>query len=218
VRSLINPGHGTAAAAGALLVAERPPLDETAPPNAADTAAGLAEATRRGRPFTRGNAAAKGKKPALCLLAVPLEACDPRYRAAMRQANAYRQRRCRETAVSCGGTLGAGPSAMFASSARALAASVVLNTLAGELLAAGDVKAASAMFATAARLGDSSRQQELTAVGLAERDRASRPRAPGERRPWELTDEEIAAAAASDEQVVTESSATPSSPQMEATS
>ena len=183
--SIIRTAHGAAAAGGALLVAETPPLDESPAPNPCDTAEGLATAKRRGKPYTKGNTCAKNRRPALCLLAVPLTQADPRYRTAMRQANAYRQRRCRELAIAHGGTLGAGPSAMLASSGRALAASVVLNTLAGEALATGDAKAAADLFATAARLADSSRSQELTAVALAERDAKARPASPA-RTPWLL--------------------------------
>jgi hypothetical protein len=174
---ILRTAHGNGAAA--LLRAELPPLDEEPPPNADDTAHGLAETKRRGKPFTRGNKAAENRKPALCMLGVPLDAADPRYRSALRQANAYRQRRVRETAIACGGELGAGPSAMFASSGRALAASVVLYALAGELLAAGKTKEAADLFATASRLGDSSRQQELTAIALAEREAKARAKTRG---------------------------------------
>lgn len=169
---LLRAAHGEGA--GALLRAERPPLDEMLPPNAEDTGRGLAAATRRGRPFTPGNAAAANRKPMLCRLGVPLDTADPRYRSALRQAESYRKRRVRETAIAYGGTLGAGPCACFASAARALAASVVLNALAGEALGAGRAKDAADLFATAARLADSARQQELTAVALAEREAAAR--------------------------------------------
>lgn len=178
MRSILNPAHGTAAEGGAILVAEDVPLDERPPLNAADTAEGLAETKRRGKPFTRGNKAAQNRKPGLCMLGVPLDTADPRYRSAMRKANSYRQRRVRETAVACGGYLGAGPAAMFASSARALAASTVLYTLAGEALAAGRTAEASSLFTAAAGLGEKARSQELTAVGLAEREAKARPKKP----------------------------------------
>lgn len=170
----LRKAHGRGSAA--ILRAEDTPLDERPPPNAADTEEGLANAKRRGKPFTRGNRAAADRKPALCMLGVPLETSDHRYRSAMRKANAYRQRRVRETAVACGGYLGAGPAGMFASSARALAASTVLYALAGEALAAGKTKEAADLFTAAAGLGEKARSQELTAVGLAEREAKSRPR------------------------------------------
>jgi len=158
---ILRSAHGTGA--GALLRAERPPLDEHRPLNAEDTAAGLALRAQRGRPFQRGNQAAKGRKPTLCALGVPVESSDPRYRRAMRKARAYMQRRARELAIQHGGDLGAGPSAMLAHAARATAASVLLYELGSKTLDA-------ALFAQAARLADSARQQELTAVALAERE------------------------------------------------
>lgn len=164
---ILRSAHGTGA--GALLRAERPPLDEQRPLNAADTAAGLALRAQRGRPFQRGNQAAKGRKPSLCALGVPVDTADPRYRKALRKGRRYMQRRARELAVMHGGELGAGPSAMLAHAARATAASVLLYELAGETLDA-------ALFAQAARLADSARQQELTAVALAEREAEARPK------------------------------------------
>lgn len=164
---ILRSAHG--AGADALLRAECPPLDELPPLNAADTAVGLALRAGRGRPFERGNKAAVGRKPALALLGVPIEASDPRYRRALRKANAYRQRRVRELAIMHGGELGAGPSAMLANSALALAASRVLYEL-------GSVTLDPATLKQAAALADSARQQELTAVALAEREAAARPK------------------------------------------
>ena len=172
----IRTAHGKGAPA--VLRAENVPIDELAPLNADDTGTGLTIARRRGMPFTKGNTAAANRKPALCQLGVPLDTADPRYRSAMRKAERYRARRVRETAIAHGGHLGAGPSAMFASAARALAASIVLNLLAGETLAAGDTKAAADLFKAAASLADSSRQQELTAVGLAAREATAKPKDP----------------------------------------
>lgn len=172
----IRTAHGKGASA--VLRVEAMQLDELPPMNAEDTGQGLAMARRRGAPFTKGNKAAANRKPALCQLGVPLDTSDPRYRSAMRKAERYRARRVRETAVAHGGHLSAGPSAMFASAARALAASIVVNLLAGETLAAGDTKAAADLFKVAASLADSSRQQELTAVGLAAREAAARPKDP----------------------------------------
>ena len=68
---------------------------------------------------------------------------------------------------------------MLASSARALAASVVLEGLAAEAPATGQTKDAAALFLQAAALADKSRQQELTAVALAEREASARPRPSG---------------------------------------
>lgn len=175
--SLERTAHGKGASA--LVRIERPPVEEFGPLNAADTAHGLALAKRRGRPFVAGNAAAVGRKPSLCLLGVPLEGSDPRYRAAMRKANAYRQRRVREIAVSHGGVVGAGPCAMLAAAARAMAASIVLHELAGEALATGANDDATKLFVAAAQLADKARGQELTAEALADRDAKARARAVG---------------------------------------
>lgn len=175
--SILRTAHGNNSKA--LLVAERPPIDELPPLNAGDTEEGEALAAGRrnggtpGSPFKPGNKMAAGRKPSLCLLGVPVTTSDPRYRSALRKANTYRQVRIRELATQHGGHLGAGPSAMLASSARALASSILLNELGAEALAAGTAKAirnASGLLALAARLADSSRQQELTAVALAERE------------------------------------------------
>lgn len=168
----IRTAHGTGA--NALLRVEQKPLDELRPLNAEDTVEGLAQAKRRGRPFEKGNRAAENRKPALALLGVPLTSTDPRCRAALRQANSLRQRRVRELAIAHGGFLGAGPCSMLGSAARALAASTLLYTLATEAVAAGKVDQASKLFAQSAKLADMARQQELTAVGLAEREARSR--------------------------------------------
>ena len=166
----LRTAHGTGA--DALLRAETPPLDEVPPLNAAHTAIGLALAAARGKPFVPGNRAAENRKPALALLGVPVETSDPRYRKALRKAASYRSRRVRELAVMHGGTIGAGPCAMLASAALALAASRVLYELAGERL---DPK----LFVQAARLADSARAQELTAVALASREAEGRKLALG---------------------------------------
>lgn len=162
---ILRTAHGTAA--DALLVAERPPVDELRPLNAADTEQGLAEAKRRGRPFTLNNKAAANKRTALARMAPEVPTADPRYRKALRSARRYVQRRIRELAVQHGGHLGSGPCAGLTSAGLALAASRVLHELAAETLDP-------ALFVSAARLADSARQQELTAVALAERESAAR--------------------------------------------
>ena len=178
-RALLVNAHG--AAAKALLVTERPPLDEETPLNADDTSRGLAEASRRGRPFTKDNLAAANRKPVLALLGVSLASADPRCTLALRRANRLRQRRVRELTVQHGGYLGAGPCSMLGSAARALAASTVLYALAAEALAEGRTKDAAELFKDSAKLADSARQQELTAVALAAREGEARTkRGPGD--------------------------------------
>ncbi len=179
---ILRTAHGDQA--GALLVAERPPLDEIPAPNADDTARGLAEAKRRGRPFQPGNAAARGRRPMLA--AIGIDAADPRFRRCLKLADRYRQRRVRELAIQHGGYLSAGAAALLGSSARALASSLVLHELADELLKVGSSKgnkAAANLLCQAARLSDSSRQAELTAIAIAERESKARPVEAGDV-PW----------------------------------
>lgn len=159
--SITRKAHGNGAKA--LLRAETPALDELRPLNAADAERGNAVVNARGKPFERGNKAGANRKPGLALLGSPVDSADPRYRRALRKAKSYMRRRATELAVQHGGTLGAGPSAMLANSALALAASRVLYELASETLDPD-------LLSKAAALADKSRQQELTAVALAERE------------------------------------------------
>jgi hypothetical protein len=161
----IRSAHGTGAET--ILRVETPVLDELRPLNAGDTGQGLAERERRGRPFERGNTAATGRKPSLCLMGLPVGTADPRYRRAARKARSWTQRRCRELAVQSGGPLGAGPCGALANAGLALAASRVLYELAAETLSAK-------MFQQAAELADKAKQQELFAVGLASREAGAR--------------------------------------------
>lgn len=166
--SLIRTAHGTGASAG--IRVETPPLDEIPPLNASQTASGAALAKSRGRPFTKGNAAARGRKPALASLGIPIDGADPRYRSAMKKAAAYRTRRCAELATQQGGYLSAGAAAVVAVSARAMAASALLHELADEALRAGNVKDAATLLIQATRAGDAARQADLTAIAIAERE------------------------------------------------
>jgi hypothetical protein len=80
------------------------------------------------------------------------------------------QRRAGELAIQHGGFLGAGPSAALANAALAMAASRVLYELASVTLDPG-------LFGQAAKLGESAKQQELFAVGLAAREDTARAKA-----------------------------------------
>lgn len=181
----LRRAHGTGATA--LLRSERRPLDEIPPLNASDTAEGTRSARVRGRPFTRGNAAAKGRKPAMASVGVRVDdTTDPAYRRALRQAAAYRRRRCSELTRDHGGELSAGVSGMVATAALALAASRWLYERAGS---AG--KGAPALLVQAAALADKARQAELTAIDLAQREARARPK----RNPIEALRERMAEAA-----------------------
>ena len=161
----LRTAHG--AGADALLRAETPPLDEIPAPNAAHTEQGLALAAARGRPFQPGNAAASNRKPAMARAGLEVPGADPRWQSFERQGRRWAQRRCREMAVAHGGYLGCGPSSMIASAGLALASSRFAYAVGA---ASGDI----ATLKQAAQLADSARQQELTAVALAERECATR--------------------------------------------
>ncbi|HLK40595.1 MAG TPA: hypothetical protein VKU41_27775 [Polyangiaceae bacterium] len=166
----LRAAHGTGA--DALVRVETTPPDELPPLDAQDTAQGLASADRRGRPFERGNRAAAGRRPALATVCgMPLDASDPAYRKALGWARRYRGRRVRELTIQHGGALSAGVCAMITSSALDMAAS---RYLAAKAAQTGDV----ALMLTASRLAQSSRQQELTALEVAQREGAARPRLP----------------------------------------
>lgn len=167
---MFRKAHGNGA--DALVRVETMPVDELPPLNAEDTAAGLASAARRGRPFEPGNAAARGRKPALASSAgMPLDAADPLYKRALGWARRYRSRRIRELSIQHGGELSSGVCAMLTSSALDMAASRYLTAKAA---ADGDVS----LLKTASQLSQASRQTELTALEMASRELAARPRAP----------------------------------------
>lgn len=167
--NFLRTAHGNGASA--LIRTETPPLDEIPTGNAAQTQQALDVREANGRPFQRGNRAASGRKPKLARLGVDIpDTADPRYVACLRNAKRYVETRSRELAVETGGIsgkLGAGPSAMLASSGLALAASRFVYALAAE-------KSDPSMFTAAARLADTARQQELTAVALAWREAEAR--------------------------------------------
>jgi hypothetical protein len=164
----IRAAHGRARELGAVSVVETRPLDEIPTPNAAETAANLTARRVRGRPFERGNRAAVGRKPAISVFGVRVEASDPAYARALRHAARYRRRRCSELAAAYGGHLSAGASSLVASAALALAGSRYLYELAGRNDDAG-------LLTQAARLADSAKGLEVAAMDIAEREKADRP-------------------------------------------
>lgn len=100
--SLIRAAHGTAAAGGAVLVVEQPPLDEVPAPNRADTVTGLAVRAARGRPFQPGNRAASDRGPSLTRINVD-DAAPEAQRRIHRKAATLKGRRERELSVLHGG-------------------------------------------------------------------------------------------------------------------
>lgn len=161
----------------ALVVVETRPVDELSALNGADTVRGITvekeSRTDLGR-FKRGNKVAAGRKPALASAAgIPVEAKDPRYTQSLRWARKYRAQRVRELTIQHGGYLSSGVCAMLTSSALDMAASRYLTILAAEGAPDGPT-----LLKTASQLAASSRQQELTALEIAQREAAARPKKP----------------------------------------
>jgi hypothetical protein len=166
----LRSAHGNGE--GALVRIETLPVDELPSLNADDTRVGLASVARRGTPFQRGNRAAAGRPPALATSAgIPATATDPRYKKALGWAKRYRAQRIKELTIQSGGELSAGVCALITSSALDMASSRYLSVLAAET---GDP----ALMKQASALGMSSRQMELTALEIASREAAARPRKP----------------------------------------
>jgi hypothetical protein len=142
------------------------PPDEQPHANAAATAEGSAERARRGRPFAKGNAASRGRKPSLALLGVPSDIAAPANRSAVLKANRLRRRRCSEL-LAVHGYVSCGVSGIEASAALATAASRVVYA---QAFASSDA----ALFKIAAQLADSARQCTLAGWELAAREGAAR--------------------------------------------
>jgi hypothetical protein len=158
----IRKAHGNGV--DAIVRVETLPPDELPALNAQDTEQALASAARRGRPFTPGNRAAVGRKPALASSAgIPLDAKDPMYRRALGWARRYRKRRISELAIQHGGELSSGVCALITSSALDMAASRYLTAKAA---AKGDTS----LLKMASQLAQASRQTELTALEIASRE------------------------------------------------
>lgn len=132
-------------------------------------------------PNERDKNSLRGRKTKLSCFGISkdlLAAGDPRYRAALTQANKYRKLRQRELA-DLHGHVSTGAGAMLASASLALAASRYLYERAAET---GDL----ALLKQAASLADSSRQHELAAYELAQREGvlAKRQKLAKEGMPW----------------------------------
>lgn len=180
MRSLIVPAHGKGATA--LVRVERPKLADLQPQYAEDTDRGLAVARRRGRPFQTGNRAAENKQPSLARLGVEIPPEDDGddgsapslNRKALRKAENLRRRLGRDMRVAYGGEIGAGPSAVLGAAARAYAAALIVYQRALDASAACDAAGAAKLFATASTLDERAKQAQLTAIALAEREKAAR--------------------------------------------
>jgi hypothetical protein len=150
-----------------VLVAETPKLAELGTPNAGRTAEGLALATRTGRPFQEGNAAASNRGPSLTrvtaddgVVCVP-DSPDERRRARRKAASLAGTRR-RELQVQTGGPVSSAVRVELVAWASATAWADVWER-------AGDVFKATALREKASAFG-------LKALGYAEREAKARPR------------------------------------------
>ena len=145
--------------------------DEMSDPAAPETT--LAHGAGKGR---KTKLAAFGLSPAM------VKAGDPRYSAALHQANKYRKTRMKEIAQ-LHGHVSAGVGALLASASLALAASRFLYEAAAQEPDPQTLKDAS-------KLSDSARQHELAAYELAAREGTLKRRAAmaAEGMPWMLKD------------------------------
>lgn len=163
--SLVRSAHGAAAAGGALLVVECPPLDEIdGPSNAGPTSNPAALPPRRGRPFQRGNAAAAGRGSSLTRISAPADAPEER-RKVYRKATSLKRQRERELATLHGGTLSCAVRTELVAWARNVAWAEHYDR-------AGDPT-------KAAQLSEKASGHQLKAVALAEREAAARAAAAG---------------------------------------
>ena len=164
--SILRSAHGTAAACGAVLVAEAPVLDELPPPNASRTADGLALRRVRGRPFRVGNTAASDRGSSLTRI-TPHDgaACDPdspdERRRARRKATSLQGQRRRELEVHTGGPVSSAVRVELVAWARATAWADLYDR-------AGD-------HVKAATFAEKASGHGLKALGIAEREAAARP-------------------------------------------
>jgi hypothetical protein len=157
---ILRSAHGTGA--DALLRAEAPPLDEVPPLNAADTARGIALSAASGRPFTKGNTAAKNRGPSLTRTGVDLNPPDNVRRGVQRRAESLRRVRVRELRIAHGGSpLSSAVKAEVASWALAVAWSRFHYDQ-------GDAK-------QGARFAELASAHQLRAIGVAEREGVARP-------------------------------------------
>jgi hypothetical protein len=143
------------------------PLKDQRPANAEQTALNLAERKRRGKPFQKGNKAAKGRAPTLALLGVQADTVPAPSRADLRKADRYRRRAVCELA-SAHGHASARTCAIVGSAALVLASQRQVAALAFQT---GDP----ALHKLAADLAEKHSQLEIKAAFVCKDDAAGRP-------------------------------------------
>ena len=183
----LRTAHGTARAGGASVVVEVPPADELRPFQAQGQTQPSAPFGGRRNAFKRGSeqakrAGAKGGasrankaalRAQLSKLGLGDLATAPEFTTYITEAEDFRSAQAAELAELAGGMCGVGPSSMVATAALQLAGSRYLFVIAGR---EKDAELAVKIFARAASLGDSSRQNILAAYHLAELQARSRGR------------------------------------------
>ena len=162
--TVVRNGHGQ----GAGMPHVEVPLKDRQPANPDETAANVAERKRRGKPFQRGNQAAKGRKPVLALLGVAAAEVPEPSRRDLKRADRYRQRRVREVA-GASGYASAGTCAVLGSAALVLASQRQVAALAFQT---GDP----ALHKLAADLAEKHSQLELKAGFMARDEAAAKPK------------------------------------------
>ena len=157
--TILRTAHGSAAAGGAVLVAEAPVLDELPPLNAARTVTALALRRRSGRPFQIGNAAAAHRGPSLTRVTSEPDAPDE-VRRVHRKAASLKGKRERELSVMTGGPLSSGVKTELVAWARNV-------SWAEHYDRNGDAT-------KAANLSEKASGHQLKAIGIAEREATAR--------------------------------------------
>lgn len=172
-------GHGHSGS-GKAVVIEVLPADELRKPNAEDIDARLDVQKAIGRPFVKGNRAARGRRPKLARLGLErskgLDTKDPRYSSFLRQAESYRQRRVSEMKMTHG-FVSVGAMSIIATASLQLAMSRFMMAVAADDMDTDMMKKASS-------LANDARQNELAAWELCQREAGAKARMSTAAAPW----------------------------------
>jgi hypothetical protein len=138
-----------------------------------------------GRPYQKGNKAARGRKPKLAMIGVDvalLDIKDSRYTSALRRAEYYLKRRSRELSVMFG-YASAGVNGILSSASLQLAASKYLAQRASEM-AGVDMKVFTELMKLSMQLQNSARTNELAAYELCAKESGEAKRVVKQAAPW----------------------------------
>lgn len=140
--------------------------------------------TSNGRPFEKGNKAARGRKPKLMMIGIDtssLDIHDPKYRSTLKRAEFYFKRRSRELCVAFG-YVSVGVSGILSTAALQLATSKYLMQLASEKVGR-DNKQFASLLELSLKVSNQARQNEITAWELCAKEQGQVKRA-HEMVPW----------------------------------